>query len=133
MATETNSVKQAAEDHSGAEWTRSGVWYRPNVDIVEQGDDLLVLADVPGASNDDINVRFEDGTLSLHARVQPRGDDAGTQLVREYGVGDFYRTFQISEAIDASKITATCADGVLTLRLPKAEAVKPRKINVQGG
>ncbi len=133
MATENSNVKQTAEEGRGAEWTRSGVWYRPNVDIVEKGDELLVLADVPGAANEDIQVRFEDGTLSLHARVQPRGEESGSMLLREYGVGDFYRTFQISEVIDASKISATCADGVLTLHLPKAEAVKPRRITVKSG
>ena len=51
-------------------------------------------------------------------------------LLREYGVGDYYRSFQVSEAIDAGKISAEYADGVLTLHLPKAEAVKPRKIAV---
>ena len=58
-----------------------------------------------------------------------RGDGQG-YFLREYGVGDYYRSFQISEAIDAGKISAEYADGVLTLHLPKTEAVKPRKIAV---
>ncbi len=52
-------------------------------------------------------------------------------LLREYGVGDFYRTFRVSEQIDASRIEAEYADGVLKLHLPKVEAVKPRKITVK--
>ena len=102
----------------------------PNVDILEQGDELLVLADVPGAKSDSIDVHFEDGTLEIRAEVAPRHDGREEFLLHEYGVGDYYRTFQVSEAIDAGKISANYADGVLTLHLPKAEALKPRKIAV---
>lgn len=130
MATDDTAVKQTAEESLGTERTRSGCCFRPNVDILEQQDELLVVADVPGASADKIDVKFEDGTLSIHATVQPRQDDGTDYLLHEYNLGDYYRTFQVSEAIDASKITADYADGVLTLRLPKAEAVKPRKISV---
>ena len=131
---ETNSVPQSpAEEVTPAEHTRSGRYYRPNVDILEQADELIVLADMPGASGDAIDIHFEDGNLTIHAKVEARQDEKTEYLVREYGVGDFYRTFRISEAIDASKITAEYADGVLTLHLPKAEEAKPRKIAVKTG
>ncbi len=52
-------------------------------------------------------------------------------LLREYGVGDFYRTFRVGEQVDASRIAAEFVDGVLTLHLPKVDAAKPRKIAVQ--
>jgi HSP20 family protein len=131
---ETNTVSQSpTEEVTPAEHTRSGRYYRPNVDILEQADELIVLADMPGASGDAIDVNFEDGNLTIHAKVDPRQDESTEYLVREYGVGDFYRTFRISEAIDASKITAQYADGVLTLHLPKAEEAKPRKIAVTMG
>ena len=131
---ETNSLTEPpAEEVTPAEHTRSGRYYRPNVDILEQADELIVLADMPGASGDAIDIHFEDGNLTIHAKVEPRQDEKTEYLVREYGVGDFYRTFRISEAIDASKITAEYADGVLALRLPKAEEAKPRKIAVKTG
>jgi len=133
MADENTITKPAADEATAAEHTRSGRFYRPNVDILEQEDELLVLADVPGAQGDAIDVKFEDGTLAIHAKVDPRQDDNTSFLLREYGVGDYYRTFQVSEAIDAGKISAEYADGVLTLHLPKAEAIKPRKISVKTG
>jgi HSP20 family molecular chaperone IbpA len=106
------------------------MFFRPNVDIREQADELMIVADMPGAKSDAIDLKFEDGTLTIHAEVPPRQDQDRRFLTREYGVGDFHRTFQISEAVDASKISAEYADGVLTLHLPKSEAVKPRKIDV---
>ena len=102
-----------------AEHTRSGRVFRPNVDIVEKNDELLLYADLPGADGDSIDINFEEGELSLHAKVQPRQDPDQQYPHQEYGIGDFYRTFQISEMIDAGKISAEYADGVLTLHLPK--------------
>ena len=130
MDHETTSTKNPAEQTAAVERTRNGCCYRPNVDILEQNDELVVLADMPGAKGDAIDLNFEDGTLEIHAPVTPRRGDGETCLLREYGVGDYYRSFQVSEAIDAGKISAQYADGVLTLRLPKTEAVKPRKIAV---
>jgi HSP20 family protein len=133
MEYENTVGKPAAEETAGAELTRSGRCYRPHVDILEQAEELLVLADVPGAQGDRIDVKFEDGTLTIHAPVDPRQEENHEFLLHEYGVGDYYRTFRVSEAIDASQITAAYADGVLTLRLPKAEAAKPRRISVKAG
>jgi HSP20 family protein len=130
MDNENTVTKPTAEQPALAERTRCGCCYRPNVDIIEQNDELLVVADVPGAKSDSIDVKFEDGMLEIQAAVAPREGDGKTCLLREYDVGDYYRSFQVSESIDAGKISAQYADGVLTLHLPKAEALKPRKIAV---
>jgi HSP20 family protein len=130
MTIENVKTKPAAEA-VGAEHTRSGRAYRPSVDILEQNDELLVLADVPGAKSDQIEIKFEKGTLTLYAAVPERENEGRRYLLREYGVGDYYRTFQVSESIDASRITAELNDGVLILHLPKAESIKPRKIPVK--
>jgi len=130
MALETTLPQDGAEV-SPPEHTRGGVYYRPNVDIYELPDELVVLADMPGAKNDQIDIQFEDGSLTIHARVPDRHESQGPYLRKEYGVGDYYRTFRVSEHIDASRISAEYSAGVLMLQLPKTEAVKPRKIQVQ--
>jgi HSP20 family protein len=133
MADEKELSKSTAAEVSSAEQTRGGRFYRPNVDILEREDELVVLADVPGAEAEDIDIDFEEGNLTIRAKVELRQPPETQYLLREYGVGDFFRTFQVSERIDASRITAECNDGVLTLHLPKVEAAKPRKIAVAGG
>jgi HSP20 family protein len=113
------------------ESTRGGaVTFTPRVDIIETAEELLLFADVPGVKPEDVDVRFENGELVLHGRCNPRCVDAGF-LLGEYEVGDFYRVFTLNESIDAEKISAELKQGVLTMHLPKAAAVKPRKITVQ--
>lgn len=131
MATDVTAAKEPGEAGSEAERTRSGIYYRPHVDIVEGPEELTLFADMPGLSGDEIDIHFERGTLQIYGRVPPRQPE-GTQFHRrEYGVGDFYRTFQVSEEIDSERISAEYAEGVLTLHLPKSSAAKPRKIAVQ--
>jgi HSP20 family molecular chaperone IbpA len=131
MSNETTLTKTAATEATPVERTRSGLCYRPNCDILEQADELLVLADMPGAKADAIDVKFEDGTLTILAPVEMRQGGDTDYLLQEYGVGDYFRTFEVSEAIDSAKISAEFADGVLTLHLPKAESARPRKIAVK--
>lgn len=132
MATNADALeKPVASNVTRTEHTRSGRVYHPNVDILESANELTLLADMPGVGPDDIEIQFENGTLSIYGKVKPRRGEGVNDLLQEYGIGDFHRTFQVSETIDASGITAECADGVLTLHLPKVEAVKPRKIEVK--
>lgn len=131
MSTETPVKSQTSEEKQDAEMTRTGRMYRPLVDILEGREELTILADMPGTSPQDIDIKFEDGSLTIHGRVKPRQSEETSYLLHEYGLGDFYRVFQISEAIDVSKIAAAYVDGVLQLRLPKVESAKPRKIEVQ--
>ena len=70
MDNENTVAKTTAEQPAMAERTRSGCCYRPNVDILEHGDELLVLADVPGARSDTIDVKFEDGKLEIQAAIE---------------------------------------------------------------
>lgn len=130
MTTEATLEKESSTDHD-VETTRSGRFYRPPVDILEMPDKLVVVADVPGATSSEIDIHFEEGQLTVRAPVRERQAETTRFLLREYGVGDFVRTFRVSEQIDAGKIEAEYADGVLKLHLPKVEAAKPRKITVK--
>lgn len=130
MANENTLTKPPAEENPDREQTRGGRHFRPNVDILERADELLVVADIPGTGRDKIDIQFEDGSLTISAKVEPRQPEDTEYLLEEYGVGDFYRSFQVSEVIDSGRITAEFAEGVLTLHLPKAETSKPRKIAI---
>ncbi len=128
MTTDVNTTQTAGND---AERTRTGQWFRPPVDIVERADELLLVADLPGASKESIDVDFNDGQLTIEGTVPGRYDDKMNVLLAEYGVGNFHRVFRVSEQIDSARIHAEYTNGVLTVHLPKAEAAKPRKIQVQ--
>ncbi len=106
--------------------------YLPAVDIVEEPERLLLRADLPGVRAEDLDVDFERGRLTIRGRVTPRNaPDARRWLLCEYGVGDFLRSFELGDAIDASHIEAQLRDGVLTLVLPKSQEILPRKIAVR--
>jgi HSP20 family molecular chaperone IbpA len=132
MANDTQIEKRETDEIQAAERLRSGRSYVPSVDILERDDKLLLVADMPGVKANDLDIRYERGELSVYGRVQPRDlPERGGYLLCEYGVGDFYRSFQIGELIDASRIEAELHDGVLTLHLPKREQAVPRKIAVK--
>jgi HSP20 family protein len=113
------------------ERTRSStVTYTPRCDILETADELTIYADLPGVQPGDVDVRFENGELAIYSKCAPRHEEV-SYLACEYGIGDYYRAFAINEAIDADKIAAELKHGVLTVHLPKSEAVKPKKIAVK--
>lgn len=130
MTTATVPVKQE-NGEPVAEATRAGRFYRPNVDIAEFKEELTAWVDLPGVRGEDIDIQFEQGALTLHAKTHDRHAEKANWLLNEYGVGDYYRTFRVSEAIDPSRISGEYKNGVLTLHLPKVDAVKPRRITVQ--
>jgi HSP20 family protein len=107
--------------------------YVPRFDIVETADEVTLYGDLPGVRPEDLDIRFENQELVVHGKAPARAPQGGEKprfWGREYGVGDFHRTFAISEGVDAQRIGAELKNGVLTLHLPKAEALKPRKIQV---
>ena len=112
------------------ERTRTGRTYSPRFDISETDDALILYGDLPGVMPENLDIRFENSELTVHGRVEPRHAEVNL-LYSEYGVGDFYRTFTIGDAIDSQKISAELKNGVLMLHLPKTEAVKPRRIEVK--
>ncbi len=116
---------------AGDQHAHRGASFLPNVDITEQADGLTVWVDLPGSKAEDIDVDFDQGTLSVFGKATRRQPQETAYLLQEYGVGDFYRSFQVSDEIDAAGITANYRDGVLALHLPKAESTRPRRISVR--
>jgi HSP20 family molecular chaperone IbpA len=131
MADNAAVAQKSRADQGRTATTRGGVYFTPRVDIYETDKELTLYADLPGVRSDDVELRYENGELMLHGRVQPRERQANV-LLAEYEEGDFYRVFQISETIDPSAITAEFKNGVLLVHLPKAEQARPRQIKVTG-
>jgi HSP20 family protein len=100
--------------------------WAPPVDLHETGDEYVVTAELPGLSTRDLDVRFEDGRLTL-AGVRPPSSAVCEQYHRvERGHGSFRRTFQLPLPVDAGLISADMRDGVLTVRCPKTSGTSRR-------
>lgn len=105
--------------------------WAPRIDVVETEDAFLFEFDIPGVEKDDIHVNLHDGVLTVNGEKQSRELSENDDVVRvERFTGHFYRSFSIPTALDDKKIEANYANGVLSLRLPKAEESKPRKIKI---
>jgi len=127
----TTTLTKGRTEDGRTESTRGGPVFTPHVDILETDGELLMLADLPGVRSEDVDLHFEKGELILRARVRRRMPEE--PLAKEYDEGDFYRVFSVHESIDASRIEAQCKNGVLSVKLPKMEAARPRQIKVCTG
>jgi HSP20 family molecular chaperone IbpA len=135
MAEHTKAIQQTpaqnVEVSRESEAERASWTYRPNVDIIEQNDEFIVMADVPGAQADRIDVAFEEDVLSIQAPVDPRYHRDMAFHRQEYGVAGFHRRFVVEARVDPDRMTAQYENGVLTVTLPKAEEAKGRRIPVK--
>ncbi|GIW82176.1 MAG: heat-shock protein [Gemmatales bacterium] len=122
-------VQKERKEELTPERMRNAPTFSPRVDICENDEELVLYADLPGVEPEDIDIRFERGELSIYGKCKPRHQ--GTHLLNEFEVGDFYRAFSIYEEVDADRISAELKNGVLTVHLPKSDAVKPKRISVK--
>lgn len=132
MATREAAIerKQASADTTTERIDEGGLCYTPRVDIFETPDTLVFQSDLPGVKADDVEINCDDGEISIRGKVRPRQPEAQQYLDREYGVGDFYRSFTVEAPVRPEAIKAELKDGVLTLTVPKAESAKTRKIPI---
>ena len=108
----------------------SGAW-APSVDIYETDDTLVIKAEVPGFTKEDLHIEINDNTLTLKGERRPDPAVKEEQYHRrERTYGAFQRSFLLPAMVDQGKVQAMYRDGVLELRLPKAEAAKPRRIAI---
>jgi len=126
-----NSVTQNTTDQQQSrEETRAPERFlRPAVSIVEDEAGLLLTADLPGTTKEALDIHVEKGILTISAPVSRQMP--GRPVYSEFEWAPYYRQFQIPDLIDQAKVKAEFNNGVLTLQLPKAEAAKPRRIEVR--
>lgn len=103
----------------------------PLIDIHEGPEGLVLEADLPGVAEDGITIQLEDNVLTLHARVGSPAPDGARPLHEEYRVGDYFRSFILSDEVERARIAAELKNGVLRLSLPKAERAKTRRIEIK--
>jgi HSP20 family molecular chaperone IbpA len=105
----------------------------PYVDVFENANEILLWADVPGAATGGVEVHLENGRLTLSARraAKPEAAASGAALQTEQRAYDYHRVFTVPADIDPTKIEAELRSGVLKVKLPKSEALKPRRIEVK--
>jgi HSP20 family protein len=129
-----NSLTERNDERNvhAREETRSNEKYiRPAVNIIETEDGLVLAADIPGASKESLDASVEKGILTISAPSQHTLP--GTSVYREFELASYYRQFTIPDSLDHEKAKAEYVNGILTLRIPKAEVAKPKRISVQVG
>ncbi|NLE43668.1 MAG: Hsp20/alpha crystallin family protein [Chloroflexi bacterium] len=132
MANETTDLQvQQAEkqeiEESGAERTRSRLAFVPRTDIYETDESITLVADMPGVSADTVDVSLENDVLRINGLVEPQPPEGYHLAYAEYRVGDFQRSFSVSDKVDLDNVEATVKDGVLRLVMPKTQ---PRSLKV---
>jgi len=106
--------------------------FTPRTDIFETDDAIVVIADMPGVNKASLEITLEENILTVDGRVEPEHLEGSTQTHREFKVGNYHRTFTLSDAVSREGIDARVKDGVLRLTLPKFGPTRARKIPVQG-
>ena len=106
-------------------------YFVPPADVFETDEELVLVADMPGVKPEGLDVTIEENVLAIRGRPQAKPDPQGQALLEEFAVGEYYRAFQLPADFDSQKTRASLKQGVLTLRIPKSERLKPRRITVQ--
>jgi len=107
-------------------------YFLPAVDVTETPEELLLVADMPGVAPEDLEVTIEDGILTFRGAVPEAGPEASAEMVqREFLSGDYYRQFRVPREFAAEEINASLKAGVVTIRIPRDEKSKPRRIAIQ--
>jgi len=112
------------------QWSGS---FAPAMDVSESEDEYHVRADLPGVKKEDLDISIQDGVLTINAetRQEEKQEQKGRVIRQERRYGKFVRAMRLGDTVDVDKIKADYKDGVLDLVLPKAEQVRPKKIDVR--
>ncbi len=130
-------VKEKQKVSTSAEHTRQGLIFTPEVDIYENDQEIMLVADMPGVAIDDITIDLKEAVLTLTGEVKAWENDEElgeeSNVLVEFETGKYYRQFTLSEAIYQENIEADFTDGVLKITLPKVAKSVPRKIMINNG
>jgi len=130
-STQELQVQKKRELENKEETTIPARMFVPAADIFEGENDLTVILEMPGVEKGNVDIRVEDGVLNVEGRLDLTKYQGLQPLYTEYNIGHYSRSFRLSNKIDQNKIAAEMKDGVLSLKLPKAEEAKPRTIQVK--
>jgi HSP20 family protein len=122
--------REKRELKEAEERTEAGKFFSPYTDIHETERAVIVTMEMPGVGKDAIDIQLEKGVLTVKGTIDSARYESVRPLYTEYNVGNFVRTFTVSPKVDAANISATVADGVLTVELPKAKEALARRIAV---
>lgn len=125
--------KRESATGEGVERTKAKKVYKPAVDIIERRDELVLIADMPGVDEKSVEVSLEDDVLTIHGCVEPERFEGYKPILSEYSIGDYERSFTISDEIDRDNVKASLKDGVLRVILPKVESIRMRKVPIAAG
>ena len=126
-------LQRAMESVMGSDWfgTRtSGSGAFPLINVFNDGDDFVVVAELPGVKKEDLDIQVRGDTVRIRGKKSIAYDAKASIHRRERSAGDFDRTLSLPDDVDAAKVSADYRDGVLTLRLPRAESAKPRTVTI---
>ena len=130
MAEKTIPAVQSENQVISREITRNPEHYvTPLVDIFETDDGLTVVADLPGVEKDGLEVKVDDGILTIERKSKMQSREG--LIMKEWEPFSFFRQFELSDVVNQEKIAAELKHGVLTLSLPKLEKQKPKQISVK--
>ena len=134
MTEETKAMEvqeQEMVQTDGTERMRTRSTFIPRADIYETEENVVVTVDMPGLSDDAIDITLEKNILTINGVSTHAAPDGYSLAFAEYEPGDYERSFRLTDQINREQIEAIYKDGVLNLILPKAEIAKPRKISVK--
>jgi HSP20 family protein len=122
--------KQEVISTAAEQMNHSGPAFSPDVDIYASADEVLFGIELPGVGKGDVSVQVDEtNTLVINAKNSYK--EAGSAVLRQYYVGDYYRAFQISDDYDKEKVSATIENGLLQITIPKRESAKPKRIEIK--
>jgi HSP20 family protein len=125
---ETTKI-EVSEARRGTEPPES--YFVPATDIYETPGELVLVADMPGVRPEGLAVTVEENVLVIRGQSHRQEDAPGEPLLQEFATGEFYRAFQLPADFDTAKVQAALRQGVLTVRLPRPERMRPRRIQVK--